>query len=156
LNKLIEIKNEVRNKSETKLNKYLAKIDSAKDSIKSEANKIIQLVKSSELKLLTELNETQKYLKKKLRTPDLEREVKKLTEKKPSVEYNSLSEEELANLIKESNRIKRELTEFESEIDAFKENIEFTINENFSKNDGGSIGEIQTNKKVIYFSLAPF
>jgi len=156
LNKLIEIKNEVRNKSETKLNKYLAKIDSAKDSIKSEANKIIQLVKSSELKLLTELNETQKYLKKKLRMPDLEREVKKLTEKKPSVEYNSLSEEELANLIKESNRIKRELTEFESEIDAFKENIEFTINENFSKNDGGSIGEIQTNKKVIYFSLAPF
>jgi len=156
LNKLIEIKNEVRNKSETKLNKYLAKIDSAKDSIKSEANKIIQLVKTSELKLLTELNETQKYLKKKLRTPDLEREVKKLTEKKPSVEYNSLSEEELANLIKESNRIKRELTEFESEIDAFKENIEFTINENFSKNDGGSIGEIQTNKKVIYFSLAPF
>ncbi len=156
MNKLIEIKNEVRNKSETKLNKYLAKIDSAKDSIKSEANKIIQLVKSSELKLLTELNETQKYLKKKLRTPDLEREVKKLTEKKPSVEYNSLSEEELANLIKESNRIKRELTEFESEIDAFKENIEFTINENFSKNDGGSIGEIQTNKKVIYFSLAPF
>ena len=53
LNKINEIKNELKTKSETKLNKYLAKIDSAKEGIKNEANKLIQLIKSSELKLLT-------------------------------------------------------------------------------------------------------
>jgi len=151
LNKINEIKNELKTKSETKLNKYLAKIDSAREDIKNEANKLIQLIKSSELKLLTELNETQKYLKKKLRLPwsDLDREVKRLIDKKQSVEMNAFSEEELANLIKESNRIKRELNQFESEIEVFKENIELTVNENYLMKEG-TIGEIQTNKKVIY------
>ena len=100
------------------------------------------------------MNDTQKYMKKKLRLPqsDLDREVKKLIEKKQSVENNEFSEEELANLIKESNRIKRELNEFESEIEVFKENIEFTVNENYLMKEG-TIGEIQTNKKVIYFRI---
>ena len=93
-------------------------------------------------------------MKKKLRLPqsDLDREVKRLIEKKQSVENNEFSEEELANLIKESNRIKRELNEFESEIEVFKENIEFTVNENYLMKEG-TIGEIQTNKKVIYFRI---
>jgi hypothetical protein len=60
-----------------------------------------------------------------------------------------LTNEELNDLIDDSNEIKRQLNEIQSEIEEFNDQIEFTLYEYVSFKDG-LIGEIKTDKVTLF------
>jgi membrane-associated HD superfamily phosphohydrolase len=141
-----EYKNDVENKGKAKLSKYCETLNSVKENIKNETNRIIQLVKKNEKKLLNETIEIEKYLKENLclSEPELN-EMRALVVKKILIEANSFSEEHLVDLVEKTDRIKIKLKEAENKIEYFNENISLSFNENALL-----IGEIQTNKKVNF------
>ena len=149
-NETIEIKNALKKKRETKLTEYLNKLSEIRSNIKNETSKLIEVFKTNELKLLNEVTDIEQYLKENLSLSQQELESEaKLAKLKPTVENNLLSEEELTKLVNESNTIKKKINEIDSELELFKENIEFIVFENGCLKDG-LIGEIQTNKKVYF------
>ena len=151
LNEISDIKNGLKLKSEHKLIEYLNNLNSTRNKIKSETNTFIERVKANEVRLLSEVNEIELNLKAYFSLSQEEIEtVKRLTISKQSVENNSISKEELTNLVEESNTIKKKMNDLDIKVEEFKDNIEFTVYENVSLRDG-AIGEIQTNRKVIIY-----
>jgi len=150
LNEINELKKTLTDKREVKLNEYVAKINEIKMHISNESKKFISLVKASELNLVNELTELEKKMRKRL---SLSKEdsvmTKSLLLSKQFVENNSLNEEQLTKLTQETLSIKTKLNELGIQIEAFKENLEFTDYTNVSMKDG-LIGEVKTNQKVIF------
>ena len=117
LNKINEITKAVADKHESKLSDYLNKLSdylnklsATKEHVKSETNKFISLVKASEAKLIEEVTELEKIIRKQLSLPKNEKEMlTKLISSKGSIEKNTLNEHELAQLTKESTLIETKL-----------------------------------------------
>jgi len=151
-NEISEITNAVKKKFLSKLIDYLYKLNTLKYSIKNETRKFIDLILTNETELINELNEIELNIKASLTLSEEELEsIKRITKSKQSVENNSISEEDLASLVEESDALKKKIIKLESEMEEFRENIEFNVHESVSISDG-VIGEIQTNKKVIYLN----
>jgi len=148
---LTNIINTVNIKGEPKLCKYLEKILATRNIIKTETNKFIELVRSSELELLNQLIEIEKNVKDRLLLQtDWQQQIEtEIKTNKLIVEKNMLTNEELNDLVDDSNEIKRQLNEIQSEIEEFNDQIEFTLYEYVSFKDG-LIGEIKTDKVTLF------
>ena len=142
------MKNTLKNKSNAKLKQYLNKTDSIRKKVEKETNKFIELLKANQMELFNEVSEIEKYIEKKLNQEnEEEEEALMLTNKKRSIENNSISEKELVQTLEESNVLKSKISDLEKQLEEFTENIEFSTYKSVSSKDG-LIGEIQTNEKV--------
>ena len=88
----------MKNTRDKKLNFYLLKLDSIKNSIKNKTSEYIDLLKTNEAKLLDEINRIEQSTKSKLTPPQEELdEAAALLPLKLSVQNNALTEDNLYN-----------------------------------------------------------
>ena len=153
LNEISELKKSIPEKLDLKLDESVIKINEIKAHINTESEKFISLVKASQANLINELTELEKKIRKRLNLSKEDSELaKSLMLSKHSVENNTLNEDQLTKLAKDSSTIKTKLIELAIQIDAFKENLKFSNYTKVSLTDG-LIGEIKTNQKVIFKSI---
>ncbi len=148
LNELNEIKQYLNKAQDAKLTEYVEQIAEIKNNINNEANVIIELVKSSQEKLIKEASSIELDLRKCLSFENII-SIKSLDTKmyhsKLSIETNKYSEEQLVQFCTDTFNDKINLNRCCNIVDKFKEDLKFNLNQNSIE-----FGEIKTNKKVIY------
>ncbi len=126
----------------------MEQIAEIKNNINNEANVIIELVKSSQEKLIKEASSIELDLRKCLSFENII-SIKSLDTKmyhsKLSIETNKYSEEQLVQFCTDTFNEKINLNRCCNIVDKFKEDLKFNLNQNSIE-----FGEIKTNKKVIY------
>jgi hypothetical protein len=155
LHELKEIKQNLNQKRDEKLNEYLQQIGHVKQAINKQSNKFVKLIKSNKLKLLNELSLIEVDLKKKCFNSNqiIENDVEiRVNNSKFMLENNECSKKKLIQLNKDTCELKTRLNELLMQIEQFNENYEFKLNKKLKLNDG-VIGKIQTNQKVNNFRI---
>ncbi len=133
----------------------LNKIQSIKEVISNDTNRIIDMLRKNEMKLINEAIELETKLANSFSDYVIdENVVSKINEEKASVQRNEYDELQLAELNIKTAMTKTILGNLISHMESITENYEFIFNQHLDLKDP-LIGVIKTNKKVkkIHYKL---
>lgn len=133
-------------KRQSKLDECFYKLNQIKEIITNETNKNIDLLKANQKDLIDEINQLEINLDTNLTSNLIDQNV--LTNSVKNLEENEFSEEELLILKKTIMNKNKDLNDLSIQIENFKKNYEFIINENINFKQP-FIGELKTDNKVI-------
>ena len=125
LNKINDVKNAIIHKRDVKLNEYSYKLTSIRKQLIAEAKKLIELVNERERHLNYEISEIELGLAENLSSFKEFDYVARLVKLRTCVENNSFSEEELSNLVGESNAIMTQINDLVIKVENFTDNTEY-------------------------------
>ncbi len=148
---LNEIKKDLKTNRESKLNKHKTKLTLIKKVIGDQTNKVIDILKSNEIKLTNECDKILDELNSSLDADKFEESIsfQIKNKSKAEIEKNNLTEDELKNLSNTIFEIKMKLNELSDEIKNYENNFKFISNE--ISNDCLLIGKIMKHEKVFIF-----
>ncbi len=137
-------------KKENKIKENLEKIQSIKNAINTQANKLIQDVLDSQKKLISEAEQLESELKNSLSLEDLFEfdENIFIQDNIDSVTKNELSEQELTRLSNDALNVQSITKDALEKVEKFNESFEFSIQ---NSTDLFPFGKIERNKKVLDF-----
>lgn len=151
-----EMRRSLNDKRELKLIENLNKIKTIKETIMSKTNKCIELLRVNQDLLLNDATLLEKNVAIILGTFNLDDNLaNKIKKDKVSVEKNEWSEEQLNEFNSLNQMIKAIINEITKQVEDFKEDFEFILNENINIKKP-VIGEIHSSldKRVNLFSFS--
>ena len=133
-------------KRQSKLDECFYKLNQIKEIITNETNKNIDLLKANQKDLIDEINQLEIDLVTSLTSNLIDQN--ELTNSVKNLEENEFNEEELLILKKTIMNKNKDLNDLSIQIENFKKNYEFILNENINFKQP-FIGELKTDNKVI-------
>jgi len=150
---LNEIRQDLKNNREEKLNTHVTKITTIKQTISNETNKIVKLVKKNETNLHTECDEILNEITSNFDSSKYEDDVKfQIDASKDKLEKDGLNEAELVNLNTRISQIKQQMSQLTETIKSYENKFEFIRNHKFS-NEILKIGELNKVKHFLFIDI---
>ena len=148
INEIHEIRNDFNKKRDLKLKEYLDKFNLIRETITSETDRLVNLLRDNQNKLINETNLLETNLTINLAFNHAEDDVAiKVMNSKSKLEKNLFTELQLVDLKEETSITKIHLNKLVEQIEQFKKKFDFIQFESID-HETGLLGEIETNEKV--------